>query len=72
MEDILGRAKALGIKFEERVEEDLHRLSKLQGLLHDAEHQRGYLDSGGIDTTSQDEVIAKLDEEIRTLSQKIR
>ena len=72
MEDILGRAKSLGIKFEKEIEEDLDRLSELQELLHDAERQRGYLDSGGIDTTLQDEVIAKLEEEIRALSKKIR
>jgi hypothetical protein len=30
------------------------------------------LDSGGIDTTSQDEVFAKLEEEIHDLSKKIR
>ena len=72
MENILGRAKRLGIKFEEGVEEDLDRLSELQLLLQDAERERVYLDSGGIDTTLQDEVIAKLEEEIRALSEKIR
>ena len=69
---ILGRAKKLGIKFEEGVEEDLDRLSELQLLLQDAERERVYLDSGGIDTTLHDEVIAKLEEEIRALSRKIR
>ena len=59
MENILGRAKRLGIKFEEGVEEHLDRLSELQLLLQDAERERVYLDSGGIDTTLQDEVIAK-------------
>jgi hypothetical protein len=45
---------------------------ELQLLLHDAERERVYLDGGGIDTTLQDEVIAKLEEEIRDLSRKIR
>ena len=72
MEDILGRAKRLGIRFGEGVEEDLDRLSELQLLLHDAERERVYLDGGGIDTTLHDEVIAKLEEEIRALSEKIR
>jgi hypothetical protein len=72
VENILGRAKRLGIKFEEGVEEDLDRLSELQLLLQDAERERVYLDSGGIDTTLHDEVIAKLEEEIRALSKKIR
>ena len=47
MEDILGRAKSLGIKFEKEIEEDLDRLSELQELLHDAERQRAYLRRGG-------------------------
>ena len=54
------------------MEEDLDRLSELQLLLQDAERERVYLDSGGIDTTLQDEVIAKLEEEIHDLSKKIR
>ena len=50
----------------------MDRLSELQLLLHDAERERVYLDGGGIDTTLHDKVIAKLEEEIRTLSKKIR
>jgi hypothetical protein len=72
VEDILGRAKSLGIKFEKEMEEDLDRLSGLQELLHDAEWQRNDLDAEGEDTTLHDEVIAKLREEIQTLSKKIR
>ena len=72
MEDILGRAKSLGIKFEKEIEKDLDRLSELQELLHDADRQRTYFESGGVDTALHDEVIAKLQEEIRDLSKKIR
>jgi ribosome-interacting GTPase 1 len=72
VENILGRAKRLGIKFEEEMEEDLDRLSELQLLLQDAERERVYLDSDGIDTTLQDKVIVKLEEEIHDLSEKIR
>ena len=72
MEDILGRAKSLGITFEEEIEKDLNRLSELQQLLHDAERQRTYFETGGVDTTLHDEVIAKIREEIWTLSEKIR
>jgi hypothetical protein len=39
VDDILGRAKSLGIKFEKEMEEDLDRLSELQELLHDAERR---------------------------------
>ena len=42
MEDILGRAKSLGIKFKKEMEEDLDRLSELQLLLQDAERERVY------------------------------
>jgi len=72
VEDILSRAKSLGIKFEEEIEEDLDRLSELQELLHDAERQRTYFETGGVDTTLHDEVIAKIREEICALSEKIR
>ena len=72
MEDILGRAKSLGIKFEEEIEEDLDRLSELQELLHDAERQRTYLGEEGEETVLHDKVIAKLWEEISALSEKIR
>ena len=72
MDDILGRAKSLGIKFEKEIEEDLDRLSELQELLHDAECQRTYFETGGVDTTLHDEVIAKIREEICALSEKIR
>jgi hypothetical protein len=72
VEDILGRAKGLGIKFKKEMEEDLDRLSKLQALLHDAERQRTYLKEEGDETALHDEVIAKLWEEISALSKKIR
>ena len=72
MADILGRAKKLGIKFDEKITADLDRLSELQLLLHDAERERAYLDSGELDTTLQDEVIGKLRQEIHDLSKKIR
>ena len=48
MDDILGRAKRLGIKFEDEEEkEHLEQLSALQELLDDAEHQRASLDQEG-------------------------
>ena len=72
MEDILGRAKSLGIKFEKEIEEDLVRLSELQELLHDASRQRTDFEEGGEDTTLHNEVIAKIREEIWILSKKIR
>jgi hypothetical protein len=72
VEDILGRAKNLGIKFEKEMEEDLVRFSELQELLRDASRQRTYLEEGGEDTTLHDEVIAEIREEIRSLSKKIR
>ena len=72
MEDILGRAKSLGIKFEKEIEKDLDRLSELQELLHDAERQRTYLIGEGDETALHDKVIAKLREEIRDLLRKFR
>jgi hypothetical protein len=72
VEDILGRAKSLGIKFEKEMEEDLDRLSELQELLHDAERQQTYLNEEGEDTTLHDKVIPKLWEEIHALSKKIK
>ena len=55
----------------EGVEEDLVRLSELQELLHDASRQRTDFEEGGEDTTLHNEVIAKIREEIWTLSKKI-
>jgi hypothetical protein len=72
VEDILGRAKSLGIKFKKEMEEDLDRLSKLQELLYDAERERTYLNEEGEETVLHDKVIAKLWEEIHALSEKIR
>jgi len=72
VEDILGRAKSLGIEFDEEMDENLDLLSELQELLHDAERQRAYFESGGVETALHDEVIAKLREEICALSEKIR
>jgi hypothetical protein len=71
VEDILGRAKSLGIKFKKEMEEDLDRLSELQELLYDAERQRSGLCEEGEDTTLHDKVIVKIREEIWTLSEKI-
>jgi len=72
MNDILKEAKRLGIKFEEEIEEDLERLSELQELLRQAERQSVYLEEEGEVTTLHDEVIAKVCEEIRALSKKIK
>ena len=72
MEDILGRAKGLGIKFGKEIEKDLDRLSELQELLYDAERQRTYLKEEGDETALHDKVIAKLWEETSALSEKIR
>jgi hypothetical protein len=72
VEDILGRAKSLGIKFKKEMEEDLDRLSELQELVHDAERERTYLKEEGDETALHDEVIAILWEEISALSKKIR
>jgi hypothetical protein len=72
VDDILGRAKSLGVKFKKEMEEDLDRFSELQGLLRDASRQRTYFEEGGEDTTLHDEVIAEIREEIRSLSKKIR
>jgi hypothetical protein len=72
VEDILGRAKSLGIKFEKQIEKDLDRLSELQALLHDAERERTYLKEEGDETALHDKVIAKLWEEISARSEKIR
>lgn len=72
MEDILGRAKSLGIEFAEEEKEDLEHLSELQELLHDAEREYDCLDQAGEDTTVQARVIDKVREEIRTLSEQLR
>ncbi len=72
MEDILGRAKSLGIKFDEEEKEDLERLADLQELVHDAERQREGLREEGEDTTVHDRVIAKTWDEIQVLLTKLR
>lgn len=72
MDDILGRAKSLGIQFDEEEKEHLEQLSALQGLLDDAEHQRASLDHDGEETTLHDRVIDKIREEITALTKKIR
>jgi hypothetical protein len=72
VEDILGRAKSLGIEFDEEMDENLDLLSELQELLHDAERQRSRLEEEGDETALHDKVIAKLREEIRDLSRKLR
>jgi hypothetical protein len=72
VEDILGRAKSLGIKFEKEIEKDLDRLSELQELLHDAERERTYLIGEGDETALHDKVITKLREEIHDLLSKFR
>jgi len=73
VEDILGRAKSLGLKFQGE-EKDLKRLSELNELLLDAKHQREYLQEEGEDTTLQNWIIHKVCVEIRVLvgSEKVR
>jgi hypothetical protein len=72
VEDILGRAKSLGIEFDDEMDENLDLLSELQELLHDAERQRTYLIGEGDETALHDKVIAKLRDEIRDLLRKFR
>jgi hypothetical protein len=72
VEDILGRAKSVGIEFDHEMDENLDLLSELQELLHDAERQRTYLNGVGDETALHDKVIAKLREEIRDLLRKLR
>jgi hypothetical protein len=72
LEDILSRARTLGIEFEGEMEEDLDQLSALHELLHDAERERAYLEAEGEDTILQDRVIAKVRDQIQALSKKIR
>jgi hypothetical protein len=69
VDDILGRAKALGIQFDEEEKEHLEQLS---ALLDDAEHQRASLDQDGEETTLHDRVIDKIRKEITALTKKIR
>jgi hypothetical protein len=69
LEDILGRAKSLGIQFEDEEErEHLEQLSALQELLHDTGRERGELDILGEDTTLHDRLIGKIREEIKALT----
>jgi len=70
LEDIFGRAKSLGIKFDDADKKDLEHLSALYELLADAENQRGYLNEEGEDTTLQDKVIDKVRAETRVLLKK--
>jgi hypothetical protein len=72
LENILSRAKSAGIQFEPENVKELERISELQDLLHDAERERAGLEAGGDDTALHDEVIAKLRQEIRALSEKIK
>ena len=72
MEDILGRAKSLGIKFEKEIEEDLDRLSELQELLHDAERQRTDLKRGARIRPCMTRSSPKFEKKFATLSKKIR
>jgi hypothetical protein len=72
LENILGRAKGLGIKFDEEEKKDLEQLSASQELLHDAECERANLDQEGEDTTVHDAIIDKLREEIKVLARKSR
>jgi hypothetical protein len=71
VENILCRAKGAGIQFDQN-EKELERLSELQDLLHDAERERAGLEAGGDDTALHDEVKAKVRQEIRALSEKIK
>lgn len=71
MEDILGKAKSLGLKFHGD-EKDLKQLSELNELLLDAQRQREYLrEEEGEDTTLQNWIIHKVYDEIRVLLEKI-
>ena len=72
MEDILGRAKGLDIKFDEEEKEDLEQLSALQELLHDAECERANLDQDGEETVLHDVVIDRLRDKIKVLARKNR
>ena len=72
MENILRRAKGAGVQFEPENEKDLERLAELQDLLHDAERERSCLSEERDDTALHDEVISKVREEIRALSEKIK
>jgi hypothetical protein len=72
LESILRRAKSAGIQFEPENVKELERISELQDLLHDAERARAGLAQDGEETVLHDEVIAKVRQEIRTLSDKIK
>ncbi len=68
MENVLDRAKSLGIKFDKK----LDRLAELQELLHVAECQRTGLDEKGEDTSLHDVVIEKVREAIDAESEQVR
>jgi hypothetical protein len=72
MEDILGRAKSLGIQFEKKDQKVLDRQLALQDLLEEAECQRVSLEEAGVDTTPQDKLVKKIREEINDLSRRAR
>ena len=68
VEDILGRAKSLGIKFDRK----LDRPFKLQQLLYDACYQRACMEEQFLDTLIQGMMIEKIEEEIDAELRKIR
>jgi hypothetical protein len=72
LENVLRRAKGAGIRFDHENEKELERLSELQDLLNHAERERTCLSQEGEDTVLHDEVIPKVREEIRALSEKIK
>jgi hypothetical protein len=68
LENILGRARSLGIQFDEKENEELEQLSDLQELLHDTGRERQELEELGEDTTLHDRLIDKIREEIKALT----
>jgi hypothetical protein len=68
LENILGRARSLGIQFDEKEKEELEQLSDLQELLHDTGRERQELEELGEDTTLHDRLIDKIREEIKALT----
>jgi hypothetical protein len=68
LKNILGRARSLGIQFDEKEKEELEQLSDLQELLHDTGRERQELEELGEDTTLHDRLIDKIREEIKALT----
>ena len=68
MEDILGRGRELGVKFDKK----LDRPFKLQQLLCDACYQRACMEEQCLDPLVQDIMIEKIEEKIDAELRKIR